>query len=86
MALDLIATLKGHTGAVFSAEFSADASRIVTASGDGTARLWTASAESPPAEVMLREALRILPRTKAFQPTRDRYNKRLASRGGSLER
>lgn len=32
--------LKGHTGGVNSAVFSADGSRIVTASGDGTTRVW----------------------------------------------
>ena len=35
-------TLKGHTGAVTSASFSPDGSRIVTASGDKTAKVWDA--------------------------------------------
>lgn len=36
------ARLVGHTGEVNTASFSPDGSRVVTASGDGTARLWTA--------------------------------------------
>jgi WD40 repeat protein len=36
----LVATLQGHTGSVLSAEFSADGTRVVTASEDHTARLW----------------------------------------------
>src|SRR5262249_1018099 len=32
--------LKGHVGRVLNASFSPDGKRIVTASGDGTARLW----------------------------------------------
>jgi tRNA A-37 threonylcarbamoyl transferase component Bud32 len=35
-------TLKGHTGHVASASFSPDGSRIVTASGDQTAKVWDA--------------------------------------------
>jgi WD40 repeat protein len=37
-----IAELAGHTGAVSSAAFSPDGSRIVTASDDNTARVWSA--------------------------------------------
>jgi WD40 repeat protein len=37
-----LTTLKGHTGLVFAASFNADSSRIVTASGDGTAKVWDA--------------------------------------------
>jgi WD40 repeat protein len=36
----LIATLRGHTGSVVSAVFSADGSRVLTGSSDGTARVW----------------------------------------------
>ncbi len=35
-------TLKGHTGAVWSASFSPDGARIVTGSGDKTAKIWDA--------------------------------------------
>ena len=34
--------LQGHTGSVYSAAFSPDGERVVTASGDNTARLWDA--------------------------------------------
>ncbi len=34
--------LKGHTSGVNSAEFSPDGKKIVTASGDNTARIWLA--------------------------------------------
>jgi eukaryotic-like serine/threonine-protein kinase len=33
-------TLKGHTGYVYSATFSPDGSRVVTACSDGTAKVW----------------------------------------------
>jgi hypothetical protein len=35
--------LRGHEGIVFSAAFSPDGTRIVTASADGTARIWDAA-------------------------------------------
>jgi WD40 repeat protein len=35
--------LRGHEGSVFSAAFSPDGSRIVTASDDDTARIWDAA-------------------------------------------
>jgi hypothetical protein len=47
----LLATLKGYEGSVTSAQFSPDGKRIVTASTDNTARLWTVlppSAGAPP--------------------------------------
>jgi WD40 repeat protein len=37
------AILKGHTGAVLSCALSPDGKRVVTASADGTARLWDAA-------------------------------------------
>jgi WD40 repeat protein len=38
-----VAILEGHEGAVFSAAFSTDGTRVVTASNDNTARVWTVS-------------------------------------------
>jgi WD40 repeat protein len=37
------AVIQGHMGAVYSAAFSPDGVRVVTASGDNTARLWDAA-------------------------------------------
>jgi WD40 repeat protein len=39
----LLRTLEGHSGAVFSAAFSPDGQRVVTASYDHTARVWNAA-------------------------------------------
>jgi WD40 repeat protein len=41
-----VLTLKGHTDGVTSASFSTDGSRLVTASHDGTAKVWDASPPS----------------------------------------
>lgn len=42
-----ITELKGHTDEVYSAAFSPDGSRIITASADHTARLWEAADGTP---------------------------------------
>jgi WD40 repeat protein/TPR repeat protein len=42
-----LAVLSGHRGAVFSAAYSPDGTRIVTASTDKTARIWDARAGAP---------------------------------------
>ena len=42
-----LAVLSGHDGAVMSAAFSPDGRRIVTASGDQTARIWDAATATP---------------------------------------
>jgi WD40 repeat protein len=39
--VSVFALLKGHEGEVNSAAFSADGTRVVTASSDSTARVWT---------------------------------------------
>ena len=41
----VLATLRGHTDWVQRAAFSPDGTRIVTASDDGTARVWSAAGE-----------------------------------------
>jgi WD40 repeat protein len=41
------AVLRGHGGSVYSASFSRDGSRIVTASDDATARVWSAATGDP---------------------------------------
>src|SRR5215203_2522070 len=43
-----ILILRGHEGAVFSAGFSPDGTRIVTASYDNTARVWMADGSGEP--------------------------------------
>ncbi len=40
--------LRGHSGAVYGAEFSPDGSRIVTVSADSTARVWTSAGTGNP--------------------------------------
>jgi len=52
LALDTL--LKGHADGVNSAEFSPDGNRIVTASGDGDARVWNVSADGPWASIALK--------------------------------
>ena len=42
-----LAVLSGHNGLVISAAFSPDGRRIVTASGDQTARIWDAATATP---------------------------------------
>jgi hypothetical protein len=42
----LITTFKGHTGGVLSAAFSSDGSKVVSASGDNTVKLWDVKTES----------------------------------------
>ena len=41
-----IARLVGHQGALLSVAFSPDSQRVVTTSSDGTARVWSTSAQS----------------------------------------
>ncbi len=44
--------LAGHTGGVLAAAFSPDGGRVVTASDDGTARVWDLSGPRPAATVL----------------------------------
>jgi WD40 repeat protein len=48
----LVAELIGHTDVIHSAVFSPDRNRIVTASSDGTARVWVASSGQLLAELI----------------------------------
>jgi WD40 repeat protein len=52
------AVLKGHTRAVLSASFSPDGRRILTASADGTARVWDAMSGKEIALLKAQEALK----------------------------
>jgi AAA-like domain/WD domain, G-beta repeat len=59
-------TLSGHTAAVNGIAFSPDGTRLATASGDRTARVWDAASEwlyVPPAKIDI-EALMALARTR----------------------
>jgi WD40 repeat protein len=47
-------TLKGHRAWLFTAAFSPDGRRIVTAGGDGTAKIWEAATVEQ-VETQLRE-------------------------------
>ena len=49
----LIATLVGHTSAIEDVDWSHDGSRIVTASDDGTVRVWDANVHSGIGQVVL---------------------------------
>src|SRR5208282_5700041 len=40
-------SLEGHQGAVYSASFSPDGTRVVTASADTTARVWDLGGDKP---------------------------------------
>ena len=53
---DLIFNLAGHADGLNMAAFSADGSRIVTASNDKTARLWDAMTGAPLGEPMQHES------------------------------
>ena len=48
--------LTGHTGVVVTAEFSPDGDRVLTASADGTARVWSATGDDEPVVLSGHEA------------------------------
>lgn len=52
----LMAVLRGHSGGVASVSFSADSQTLVSASWDGTARLWGLRVLDQPAQKLLEEA------------------------------
>src|SRR5260370_1146045 len=52
-----MAQLSGHQGAVFSAAFSPDGRRVVTASGDKAARVWDAATGKERARVAGRQGV-----------------------------
>ncbi len=62
--------LHGHDGLVLSAVYSADGKRIVTASQDGTARLWSAGSGKPTSEPLRH-------RDAVFSATFDREGRRV---------
>jgi WD40 repeat protein len=66
--------LRGHQDSVWSAAFSPDGSRIVTASADRTARIWDASTGSE--ITVLRGNEHPLVRSAAFSPDGTRVSSR----------
>ena len=64
---DLLAELKGHTGEVFSAEFSSDGMRVVTASQDRTGRMWTI----PTRQELIDRSKDVIPRCLTLLERRD---------------
>lgn len=58
--------LAGHEGAVNSVEFSPDDSKVVTASSDGTARIWNSPTELVSEEGMRLHAHNLSPPDRAF--------------------
>ena len=72
--------LRGHAGSLNSAVWSPDGKRVLTASADGTARIWSADG-SGPATVVLRSPEGEVTRA-AFSPD----GKRVATASGSVAR
>ena len=60
-----LVVLTGHTGWVTSAQFSPDGKRIVTASADGTARVWDVDTGQ---QILILRGNSILIRSAAFSP------------------
>jgi hypothetical protein len=65
-----LAVLKEHTAQVYAVAFSPDGSRIVTASYDGTARLWIARESRADQEKRQREQHRLWRRQQAAEAER----------------
>jgi len=65
-----LAVLEGHTNSVNSAVFSPNDKRILTASGDNTARLWPAFHDLPD---LIRQARATLAREDFICKERERF-------------
>jgi WD40 repeat protein len=64
------AVLEGHGSTVWSASFSPDGQRVVTASDDGTARIWRIF---PTAQALVEAAKEAVPRCLTPQQREDNF-------------
>ncbi len=49
----LLTTLRGHSGRVFTLQFTSDGQRLVTGSWDGSVKVWAVPPRTPPPEIVL---------------------------------
>jgi WD40 repeat protein len=81
----LVLTLKGHTSYVYSASFGADGSRIVTGSGDKTAKVWDSRPFRDPARPIRRPPRRQRSSGRLFpRPVKVRRTRRLKPTGAAI--